>query len=134
MKRINIKNLTDTARERLQEELDSIQQGCRVRTITADDVEYYVHKAVEEYILMGASRASMDGLTFRLDPNCQDFAKSYKGRPESTIIAVEITKTGYYVVNLFRGDTFRGAHNLHADRIPDAMVKAITERLYAMEV
>lgn len=107
MKNITIGRNIEDKREAIEQALAEIQKRCTARTVDFDTVKKAIKTASDSCpIQVKAHRA---GIRFSIDPNGQKFPNAYtnKGRPQSTVITGEFTKSGVKIE--FKRDDTHGA-------------------------
>lgn len=88
----------------LQEALDLIQKRSRTRTVTVDEI---IDKVEEIDRKLPISKKAKKGCYCSFDLNAQAFPSCYKGIPESTIVAIAYSSTGWIIYDIHRGQTRR---------------------------
>ena len=91
---INEKNMN-----RIQQELDLVQKRSKVRTIDASNIVSACNR-IEK--VLGGTKKALVGTVATIDLNAQDFPNAYKYVPESTIIKIERTSSGWKLIDVYR--------------------------------
>ena len=101
--------------------LSEVQKLARVRTIRIDDMVKafdYINKCFK------ISNKALEGTSVVVDLNAQDFAKSYKGVPESTIFEAVYKNGNWKITNIYRGRTKTYSKRIECD-LSDTAKEAI---------
>ena len=100
MKKINITKLTATGESKLEQKLNEVQARSQVRTINMEDLKSLSDRLNKH---LGIPKKYMDKICVEIDLNAQDFPKSYKYTPQSTIVRCMNKKGNWYVCGIERG-------------------------------
>lgn len=89
----SLKNI-DSKQEAITQALDELQKRCTARTIDFSDVKKALVEVSDRCPI--EAKTARAGIRFSIDWNGQTFPNAYKakGRPQSTIISGEFTKSG----------------------------------------
>lgn len=102
--------------------IDEIQSRATVRTITMHDVRIAIKTIEKRYQV---PKNSMEGLSFRVDRNAQDFPKAYKYRPESTQFTLVYRNRHWHIEEISRDYTRAFGHEYRCITMPDAVKDAL---------
>ena len=93
---------------KIMDEAINEAEGKRVsaRTITASDVRSLLRQAQDELDKIMPKKMQV-GLKIIMDRNAQDFPRSYRGIPESTLVQVERRASGWFVTEIYRYRTMK---------------------------
>ena len=94
--KINITN-----KEKLNQAINEVQGKATARTIDADSVEYRV-KQIEEKLSTVLHKKDWVGIKAQIDHNGQDFPNAYKYTPNSTVVYLKRTGSGWFVTQIGR--------------------------------
>jgi hypothetical protein len=111
-------------RDKIQKALDAVQQKCKERTITVDDIIYSV-KDIQDNLKI--AKKAMIGIKVESDQCCQNFPNAYKYTPYSTQYVMECTSTGWFLTWVDRKPTKRSGNQYNLTLTEDAK-KALVER------
>ena len=96
--------------EKINDEIEKVQARAQVRLIDASDVVNEI-KWIENKLKDLLYKKDWVGLIFDVDVHAQHFPGAYRGTPESTAFRVMRTKSGWFVISIFR--TITGTHAIH---------------------
>ena len=116
-------NVTHT--DKVQELLDSAQQRCRARTVTAEDIQRSV-KDIEKKLSGVLFKKDWHGIIAIIDVNAQQFASAYNGIPESTHVMIERSGKNWHVTCAYRAMT-ASPQNEIVLRFPDGLGEKMAE-------
>lgn len=85
----------------LNAELETVQKRAKVRCTNYDEIFRILTNIEKE---LNISKKAMNGIKAVIDPNAQDFPRSYKFTPQSTIITAEY-KNGAWKIEIERAET-----------------------------
>ena len=121
-------NITNEAK--LAEAINKAQKRAKTRTIEAKDVRAAVEKIEKE---LRIPKKSMVGIQAEIDANAQDFPKAYKYSPESTVVDVERTASGWVVIDI-RRDKTHGKYKEILLSLTDDAKAALAERFAVLSM
>lgn len=110
--------------------LNEAQSKAKVRTISVDDIIYYLWKAEEA---LSIPKSALNGVSVEIDPNAQNFPNAYKGIPESTIFTA-IYKSGSWKIQNIRRDRTKSEKQQIVVNHTEASKKALIDRLTAFRL
>ena len=79
--------------------LDHVQKLCRVRTISLENIEDVLSDVASVFSVKGKY---YKGFKVHIDYHAQTFAKSYRGRPESTHFTATYTGSAWRIEHIWR--------------------------------
>lgn len=115
-------------KDRIASALDEVQKRSRTRTISVDCIYQFCAKANVAY---GIHKKDLEGSSFDVDWEAQDFPNAYKYIPESTHFVVVYEKKHFLLVEV-RRDTTRGRERAIEASLSDETKKAIIEHSSTM--
>lgn len=98
--------INDANKEKIDAAIKTAEGRASARTITADCILRSVQKITSR---LSIPKKAMVGITATIDINAQDFPNAYKYTPESTIITVEYTRSGWTLTDIYRDRTRRAS-------------------------
>ena len=101
MKKIIIDEKRPDLRDRIQAELDVVQQRAHVRTIDVDDL---LDELVEITQRLGITKKAMEGVKVFMNPCAQKFPGRYKGIPVSTWVEAIFKRGHWQVTSIYRDE------------------------------
>ena len=116
--------------EKLQTELDCVQQNTRARNITASEImeaSQFIFEALK------IPKKALNGCRFKVDLNAKNLMKYGSSIPESTIFILEFRNGHWLVTDLFRGETHREGSNVKAN-LSDEAKEALIKRFSNLEI
>ena len=116
--KINVNN-----REKLNRELDAVQRRAQVRTLTAAEILRVSQQAEQRLSDVGLSAQLKRGAQLRFGM-CGPFPSAYKYPASGTVGTLERFASGWFVVDLHRGDC--DGHNYF--RLTPEQQQRISER------
>lgn len=114
----------------IESALNEAQSKAKVRTITVDDIIYYLWKTEKT---LNIPKSALDGVSVEIDPNAQNFPNAYKGMPESTIFTA-IYKSGSWKIQSIRRDRTKSEKQQIVVNHTEASKKALIDRLTAFRL
>lgn len=111
-------------RDKIRAALDEVQGSCTARLLTVDQILAYCQEITAIYRMI--PKNALNGSTFTVDPNAQNFPNAYRWRPESTVAKVLYKNSKFWLVDLDRYTTAREGHDIEA-HLTDAARAAIIE-------
>lgn len=121
--KINVKD-----KEKIEKAIQEIEGRATARTLTYEDVEYWMEK-LEEWVSSLMPKAYWKGLRAVVDDHAQNFPASYKYEPLSTVFTVERFSTGWFITNICRERTAGEGKEIQiktTEKQDDAIVKYVT--------
>lgn len=115
--------LKEKNRERIENELKTVQHRCTVRLISFDDIVKMSKKIKKYYNL---SNKELNGCKFVVDVHAQTFPSAYKYTPESTKFILEFNNSYWKVLDVFRAETNKDGGVIEA-RLTELAKQAIIE-------
>lgn len=88
--------------EKLNTVLDEVQNRCRERTVTAQQIMDALDDITKT---LNIPKKAMEGVSVSIDLNAQHFPRAYKYEPMSTIVEAIYGKGKWSVVRIYRGKT-----------------------------
>ena len=116
--------------EKLQTELDCVQQNTRARNITASEI-MEASQCIFEALKI--PKKALNGCRFKVDLNAKNLMKYGSSIPESTIFILEFRNGHWLVTDLFRGETHREGSNVKAN-LSDEAKEALIRRFSSFEI
>ncbi|EFR42360.1 hypothetical protein [Dialister micraerophilus] len=93
--------LNERNKKRVAELLTSVQGGCKVRTVTVEDI-YNISNELLNYPIHW-TKTALEGSTFWIDLNAQTFPRAYKYTPQATIVKLKMIKGSMRITSVSRG-------------------------------
>ena len=109
--------------ERINQEIKGAEGRASARCITASDIMDAVQSITAH---LRIPKKSMVGITAYVDVNAQDFPSAYKYTPESTLVALEYTRSGWAITGIERDVTHRASQAVSIE-LTDEAKKAVLE-------
>lgn len=124
--------ISEKNREKIAAILDDVQKRSKERTITVDTIFAYPQKIVKE---LGIAKCHLEGSTFCVDPNAQDYPKAYSYTPKSTQFMLVFSNGTWKVKWIDRlSSRMNGYGKKVESRLSDSAKAAIVERFYFMHI
>ena len=98
--KLNANVTTPTGRKALEEALNTIQKGCRVRTLALEDIDRILERIERE---LNVPRYKLAG-TKVFYTGAEHFPNAYQGRPESTQFTAEHNGRAWRIIQIARDD------------------------------
>ena len=92
--------LNERNRKRVAELLDSVQGGCKVRTVTVEEI-YDISNKLLSYPISW-TKTALEGSTFWIDLNAQTFPRAYKYTPQATVVELKMIKGSMRITSVSR--------------------------------
>lgn len=118
--------------QQLQEAVDKVQKGCKVRRISAEIIAEALKEVDRELQIPDSAKK---GIVVNVDWHAQTFAKAYgkMGIPESTQFKARFASDGWRVTEISRG-TCRGASRECLVTLTDKAQEALIRRFSTLTV
>lgn len=90
--------------EKLEELLETTQEGCTIRTLEVEDVKKLIEKIESKLNELGLPKTHRNGLAVHCNPFLDNFPQSYKYDAIGTQMGIVYTKNNWRVLSVYRAN------------------------------